>query len=197
MRTALKLAGLPQPEFAVCADRDAAVRFARRAGFPLVVKAPASAGADKVFKCRDMAELEQRVAHVLETPSVFGDFARYALVEEFIRGEEYVVDLVGFGDGTFSVMGCWRYCNLESFLKSSIVLLDPDLPVLSPLIEMAMASAEAPGIRLGPVHCEVKNDPLRGPVLIEAGARMCGADLPRFYTYTPGNTAYELGAPAQ
>jgi biotin carboxylase len=95
MRTALKLAGLPYPKFAVCADRDAAVHFARSAAFPLVVKAPASAGADKVFKCRDMAELEQRVAHVLETPSVFGDFARYALVEEFIRGEEYVVDLLG------------------------------------------------------------------------------------------------------
>jgi len=88
MKTVLQQAGLPCARHRLAGTRDEALAFARKIGFPLVVKPPAGAGARNTFRVEDEARFAEWLAAMPPTPE------RPALLEEFVTGDEHSFDSV-------------------------------------------------------------------------------------------------------
>ncbi len=91
MKDALRAAGLPCAKHALVESAREAVAFARKVGFPVVIKPPAGAGAIATFRADDEASLREAIA---KAPPRAG---HAALVEEFITGDEYSLETISIG----------------------------------------------------------------------------------------------------
>ena len=86
MKEALRAAGVPTAE-STAADTAEEVRdFARRVGYPLILKPRAGAGAQGTVKVGGDTELEEALAGFGDTPSI--------AVEEFVEGHEGFYDTI-------------------------------------------------------------------------------------------------------
>ena len=177
MKRAIAAAGLDHAKGILVRTVDEGVAYARgNLAYPVIAKPPDGAAALNVFKCRDEAELLKALAGVLDSPDGYGKIPHAAVVEEYIPGDEFVVNLFGDED-KLVVTSVWRYewrstpychrCYWNEFLQ------DPDDPDLADLCAYAKRLYRAVGIRLGPAHAEIKLSP-RGPVAMEIGARIMG-----------------------
>ena len=105
------------------------------------------------------------------------------IVQPFITGPEYVVDMVAAG-GAFAVASVCRYEKIArnggQFVYRGLDVLDPHAAELAPLIAYARSAAAALDIRIGPVHMELIWSP-QGPVMVEAGARLHGGIAPKLF----------------
>jgi biotin carboxylase len=105
------------------------------------------------------------------------------IVQPFISGPEYVVDMVAF-EGTFIIASVCRYAKIHKngshFVYESLDTLDPRSPDLQPLIDYARKAAAALDIRVGPIHMEIIWSDA-GPVMIEAGGRLHGGIAPQLF----------------
>ncbi len=88
MKTVLREAGLPCARHRLAASEGEALRFAGEAGFPLVVKPPAGAGAKATFRVEGAEELREAVR--IHSPSAGSE----VLLEEFVQGVEHSFDAV-------------------------------------------------------------------------------------------------------
>lgn len=86
MKEVLRDAGIPCARSARADEPKAALDFARRIGYPLIIKPPAGAGASGTWKVRDDEELEQVL---VESGVVDG---QAVAIEEFIEGHEGYLD---------------------------------------------------------------------------------------------------------
>ncbi|HEY2775761.1 MAG TPA: phosphoribosylamine--glycine ligase [Candidatus Binatia bacterium] len=93
-------AGVPTAEYGEFRDADAARRFARHLGFPVVVKADGLAAGKGVVICADAAEADRTIAAMLED-GAFGEAGRHIVVEEFLEGEE--ASFMAITDGVTSL----------------------------------------------------------------------------------------------
>ncbi|WP_375591773.1 ATP-grasp domain-containing protein [Chitiniphilus eburneus] len=118
-----------------------------------------------------------------------GEVNRGFVVQPFIEGPEYVVDLVAHPGG-YTVASVCVYdkvaCNGAPFVYAGLEALDPHDPQYAPLLSYARRAAAALGVVAGPLHMELiwSDD---GPVMIEAGARMHGGVAPALFNdcYSP------------
>jgi biotin carboxylase len=105
------------------------------------------------------------------------------VVQPFVQGAEYVVDLVAH-EGAYAVASVCRYRketrNGSSFVYAGLDALDPHDPQLARLIDYALHAARALGLHVGPLHMELLDSP-DGPVMIEAGARLHGGVAPELF----------------
>lgn len=105
------------------------------------------------------------------------------LVQAFVSGPEYVVDLVASAAGTL-VVGLSRYRKAEHngsrFVYEGLEVLDPRDERFADLIAYARACSKALEIGFGPVHMELL-DSADGPVMIEVGARLHGGVAPSLF----------------
>jgi biotin carboxylase len=179
MREAIRKAGLSCPDFRRCYTERDLWEFAGSHEFPLVIKTPKGAGTNNVFVCETVEELNERFAQILSSPDYMGAMAKFALIEEYIDGPEYIVDL--FSDGeNIHVTDVWLYEKGKpggpKNLCWSCMTLDPkEIPGV---VEYAIEAAKALRVERGASHAEIKNDPRKGPVLVELGARLAGAGIP-------------------
>lgn len=124
-----------------------------------------------------------------ERENVLGELNDGFVVQPFIKGREYVVDLVPTRQGFFVAAVC-RVNKVEingsRFVCESVDLLDPQDATLRDLTEYAQQAARTLGAISGPVHMELLSGS-HGSVMIEANCRLPGAGLPLLYTgvYTP------------
>src|SRR5947208_2719022 len=88
MKSVLRAAGVPCARYRLAESATAAAGFADEAGFPLVVKPPAGAGAKSTFRLDDAGDLRVWLSAAPPAPD------RPALVEEFLTGEEGSYDSV-------------------------------------------------------------------------------------------------------
>ncbi len=88
MKDVLRANGLPCARHALAESADQAVAFAKKIGFPVVVKPPAGAGSIATFKADDEASLRDAVS---KAAPGHGD---PALIEEFIVGDEYSLETI-------------------------------------------------------------------------------------------------------
>jgi hypothetical protein len=88
MKTVLEAAGVPCARHRLATGAAAAAEFAAVAGFPLVVKPPAGAGAKSTFRLDDRADLQAWLEAAPPAPD------RPALIEEFLVGTEGSYDSV-------------------------------------------------------------------------------------------------------
>lgn len=105
------------------------------------------------------------------------------IVQPFVRGPEYVVDMVAF-NGEYIVATVCKYTKIHKngspFVYESLDTLDPQSPELQPLTDYAREAANALGIRIGPIHMEIIWSD-HGPVMIEAGGRLHGGIAPLLF----------------
>jgi len=154
--------------------------------FPLVVKPVESAGSDDVFKCHSEQDVKDAVEHITGKINGLGNANDAALVQEFLRGDEYVVDAVS-RDGVHKVVAIWKYdkrsVNGANFVYFGMSLVDffgddaDQAEIARILAAYADDVRDALQITDGPSHMEVKLDPeTRRPCLVEVGARCHGAE---------------------
>ena len=147
--------------------------------FKAVVKPVEGAGSDGVFIC-DSPEAVRKAFTALEgTKNVLGLTNYAVLLQEYLRGDEYVVDTVS-RSGVHKCVAIWKY-DKRMFNGSPVVYFGirlmsvDDEPQLRAMVEYTFKVLDALGIRNGSVHSELKTEE-RGPVLIEANCRLHGGE---------------------
>ncbi|MCP4745631.1 MAG: ATP-grasp domain-containing protein [Desulfobacteraceae bacterium] len=181
MKKAVKAAGIHCPDFKKCysvADIDA---FLAKNTFPVIVKPAKATASMNVFKCEDRKSVIDAFNVIKGSKDFVGNTVEFALLEEFMDGIEYIVDLF-FNNDNPIVTDIWEYEKIQNqyadLLYYHAIQHSPDNPVFQTLIEYAIDVAKAIGMRVGPAHVEIKKDPQKGFNLIEIGARLPGARIP-------------------
>lgn len=147
--------------------------------FKAVVKPVEGAGSDGVSICESPEAVRSAFAALEGTKNVLGLDNYAVLLQEYLRGDEYVVDTVS-RSGVHKCVAIWRY-DKRRFNGSSVVyygmrLLPIDAePQLATMVRYVFGVLDAIGIRNGAIHSEVKIEE-RGPVLIEANCRLHGGE---------------------
>jgi biotin carboxylase len=181
MRKLLKKSGLSCPSFAICYNEKEVVQFAENHLFPLIIKTPKGAMTSQVYECENLKELLYGFQSILGQPDIYGFHPSHCVVEEYISGPEYILDT--FSDGeTVHMTDIWIYEKIHSDFYKNIyyncISLPLSDPALGPLIRYGISIVRLFGIERGAAHIELKDDPLRGPTLIEIGARLAGVRIP-------------------
>ncbi len=147
--------------------------------FKAVVKPVEGAGSDGVFICDSPDAVRSAYASLEGTKNVLGLTNYAVLLQEYLRGDEYVVDTVS-RSGVHKCVAIWKY-DKRLYNGSPVVYFGMRLmPVeaereLRAMVEYIFGVLEALGIRNGAIHSEVKFED-RGPVLIEANCRLHGGE---------------------
>lgn len=183
MVEAVRRAGLPAPRQIKTADVREALAFAAGLSHHRVILKPQrSSGSHLVFAADTATRIRDAFAQILSRTTMFGEHNSEVCVQEFIEGREYIIDTVS-RDGAVVVTDMWEYHfadrNGVPFLYDRTELLASDHPHGGELEDYAMRVVDALGIRWGPAHCEVMLTDA-GPKVIEVGARLAGAAIPRY-----------------
>ena len=182
MKSVLRAAGVPCARYRLCESADAAAAFAAAAGFPLVVKPPAGAGAKSTFRLDDAADLQ---VWLQAAPPRAG---RAALVEEFLTGEEGSYDSVMVdGEVVWDSVSAYLPTPLEVLRNPWIqwmVLMPRQIgPEYDPIKAVAPAALRALGLRTGFTHMEWFRRPDGSVAVSEVAARPAGAQITAMLGY--------------
>ncbi len=144
--------------------------------WPVIVKPPKSVASDHVYCCHNSEEVRKAASSILADVNVLGASNPVAIVQEFLDGTEYVVDMVSV-DAQPKLTAVWQYDRprgmREFICYDAMRLLPYSGQRQSSLQAYAGDVLRALGIRFGPSHCElIWRD--EEPVLVEIGARLTG-----------------------
>lgn len=153
--------------------------------YPVVVKTPRGMGTSDVFICKDQQEAMESSAHIVRGIGPDGRKTQYALLEEFIGGEEFALNLVASPTTPrgVQVTDIWMYHKINTdgtMVNTFQEMVDPQLKAYAELVRYAEGVCRAVGIKYGMAHVEVKADfdekrnKWINPVMIEVGARLAG-----------------------
>jgi biotin carboxylase len=165
-----------------------------RGGGKVVLKPFKSLGADSVYICENAAAIERSFALIHGSMNVAGIINDKVLAQEFLEGEEYIVNTVSSG-GEHRVCEVWR-CEKElisgaGYISCLEALVAPSGPIPAALEAYAKGALDALGIKTGPAHFEIMLT-AHGPILIEVGARIQGAIHPASVSKATGTNLIEL-----
>jgi phosphoribosylaminoimidazole carboxylase (NCAIR synthetase) len=183
MKSVLRAAGVPCAHHRLCISAQDVASFAEGAGFPLVVKPPAGAGAKSTFRLDDAEDLRVWLEAAPPAPG------RPALVEEFLTGEEGTYDSV-------MVDGRVVWHSIAAYLPTPLeVLRNPWIQwrILMPRVisgpeydgiqAVAPAALRALGLRTGFTHMEWFRRPDGSVAVSEVAARPAGGQLTSMLGY--------------
>ena len=146
--------------------------------WPLVVKPADSGGADRVLLCHNEQEIVQAVQGSLGSLGRQGRVVQEVVIQEFLRGTEYIVDTVSY-QGHHRIANIWKYhrvaVNGAQFVYDTKELVS--FEGQESLIDYAKAALDAVGLKNGPAHSEIMLTQ-QGPMLVEINARMGGSAAP-------------------
>ncbi|HEY6796503.1 MAG TPA: ATP-grasp domain-containing protein [Kineosporiaceae bacterium] len=166
------------------------VRWHRSIGGRIVVKPLRSAGGNGVAFCDTPEESAAALARVLAEENIFSARNSGAVAQEYLRGTEYMVNTVS-RDGMHRICEVWRTSRVQANgvldLSDTVYLMPRSGPVQDRMASYVFQVLDALGIVHGPAHVEVKMTS-RGPVIVEAGARICGANLPYYAQLAQGES---------
>lgn len=167
--------------------------------YKVVLKPPMSAGADSFYICKNIEEVRVAFNKIKKKKNIFGKANETVLVQEFLDGPEYVVNTAS-GDGRHKVTDMWLYVKNETTdgrrLYGHDILLEPRGAVQDQLVAYAQEVLNALEITTGWGHIEIIMTH-RGPVLVEIGNRMMGANQPLIVSKALGQGQIEYGVKAQ
>ncbi|QRN40925.1 MAG: ATP-grasp domain-containing protein [Neisseriaceae bacterium] len=150
-----------------------------------VLKPKSSAGTDGVSYFKNKEDLLNFIHEdIWEKTDLFGNINNTYLVQEYISGQEFVVDMVINNDDIFVASLCtYEKCHVNNsrFVYKSLVVLDPNDNQFESLINYAMQCVKVLGIRHGPAHMELFYTSENKPVMIEVGARLHGGIAPLLF----------------
>src|SRR3990167_4666962 len=156
-----------------------------------VIKPILSFGTEDVNFCRSENEIIMACENLLEKIDYAGNINHEILIQQLIRGDEFVVDVVS-SCGYHHVVNIFKYTKQEINgvpLYQSMISVDVDEnPQLEEYIKSVL---DALGVQNGPSHNEVMLTE-SGPILIECGARMHGGLGPRLVEATNSQSLIDL-----
>lgn len=171
-----KAAKLRTPREAYGLDWSEVQSFAAKEQKPLIVKPVESCGSDGVKICHSLEEVEQHFNRLAGGHRQVGVAEQGILVQEYLVGQEYVVDVVS-RDGMHKVVMCWVYdkrpVNDAPFVYFEIRPMSPDSDIAKSLIDYTCKVLDAIGIKHGPTHNEIIMT-AEGPCLVEVNCRLHG-----------------------
>jgi len=183
MKSVLRAAGVPCARYRLADSGGAAAAFAAEAGYPLVVKPPAGAGAKSTFRLDDAEDLRVWLEAAPPAPD------RMAMIEEFLTGEEGSYDSV-MADGRI----IWE--SISSYFPTPlevlrnpwiqwVVLLPREIggPEYAGIRDIAPTALRALGLRTGFTHMEWFRRPDGSVAVSEVAARPPGAQITSMLCY--------------
>ena len=183
MKSVLRAAGVPCARYRLAESADAAASFAAEAGFPLVVKPPAGAGAKSTFRLDDAGDLRVWLDAAPPGPG------QPALVEEFLTGDEGSYDSVMVdGQVVWDSISLYQPTPLEVLRNPWIqwrVLLPRDIAgaEYDDIRAVAPTALRALGLRSGFTHMEWFRRPDGSVAVSEVAARPAGAQITSMLNY--------------
>lgn len=174
---AVSKAGLRSVRSACGKHWDEVVEFTRTEAFPIIVKPVESAGSDGVKLCHTPEEAHNHFDLLMSSQRKCGALGAAVLLQEFLRGTEYIVDHVSRG-GEHKTTLVWVYdrrpANGGDFVCFGQQCVSADEPVAQQLIAYTRGVLDALNVTDGATHTEVMMTPT-GPCLVEVNSRCHGA----------------------
>ena len=183
MKTVLQRAGVPCAKHSRVTSDDEAWTFAREAGYPMVLKPTAGAGAKSTYRVTDEGELRAALAAVRPSEE------RQAVIEEFVTGEEFSFDTV-----TMRGRPVWH--SLSYYLPAPLHVVDnpwiqwcvlipreTDHPKFDDIRRVAFRALDVLGMGTGLSHMEWFRRPDGSVMVSEVGARPPGAQITSLISY--------------
>jgi biotin carboxylase len=200
MRQMLAAAGVPTPQFWCFATDIDPGDIACQVRFPCVVKPlflSASRGVIRADTPEQLRRACQRLRAILCLPDVMargGALAQQFLVETFIPGQEVALEGLLI-QGKLSVLALFDKPDpLDGpFFEETLYVTPSRLPatVQEAIAACTARTAQALGLRQGPVHAELRvND--AGPWMLEMAPRSIGGLCSRSLRFGPGVSLEEL-----
>ena len=121
MRERLQAAGLSCPHFTRARTAAEVASFMNEHGLPIVIKTPAGAGGSQVFICRDAESALPQFEVGMRSRDIFGQLPEFLLVEEFIPGREFGVNIF-VQDRHLSLVDVWEYRRVETPCGNPVIL---------------------------------------------------------------------------
>ena len=175
----VRRAGIPGTQQLLATDPQTLLDWYREHPGRVVLKPLSSAGNDCVFFCDTADEVRSAFGKLIGTRSVLGQENRAVLAQEYLVGNEYIVNTVSLR-GRHQVTDIWKMHHLSANgvrdLPAGAELLPRHGAEQDELVRHTLLVLDALGIRNGPAHTELKLTP-KGARLVETGARVCGADV--------------------
>ncbi|KAL9188158.1 hypothetical protein ACHAXT_006536 [Thalassiosira profunda] len=146
--------------------------------YPIVIKTPSGFSTTDVYISYDEDKAIRAVECIVGSTGPDGRTVDRALLEEYLPGTEFAINLLAFEDGNHVlVTDVWRYTKNEKARYDSAEICSP--ADHSELVSYAVDVARAVGIRYGAAHVELKarqseDGRYLEPALIEVGARLSG-----------------------
>ncbi len=180
MQNALQRAGIRYIKGKTVNSLEEAVKFYKYSGLKEVVVKPLhNSGSVGVTICSNEEELCQAIESTLGFEGFFGEIINEVVIQERIKGEEYIVNTVSH-KGVHRVTTIWKYYKKQTTEGNYIYDYMDSVNELdishAEMVEYAYNVADAIGIKYGPVHGEYMIDE-KGPVLIEVNCRPCGGSM--------------------
>ncbi len=152
--------------------------FLTTEAYPVVLKPTESAGSDGVKLCYNFLEAQEHFEKLMSSQLVNGGDCPSVLCQEFLRGDEYVVDHVS-RDGVHKTVMIWVYdkrkANGGDFVYFGMKPVDPTTDVAKILINYTRRTLDVLGIKHGPTHSEIMMTS-EGPCLVEVNCRAHGGN---------------------
>lgn len=146
----------------------------------VVIKPIYSAGSNAVRICSNKQEMIDAIGELFNRKNYYGGDIEELLIQERIKGEEYIVNTVSC-EGLHRVTMIWKYhkvkTNEGAIIYDTVETVNELGIAEAEMVEYAYNVADALGIEYGPVHGEYMIDE-KGPVLIEVNCRPCGGNMP-------------------
>jgi biotin carboxylase len=196
MRQRLRDGGVPVPEFRLCSTGDDLAQLAREVPYPCVVKPLELNGSRGVIRADDPAAFiaaAERLAALLHAIDPDPGTKPF-LVEAFIPGVEVALEGL-LDDGRLQVLALFDKPDpLDGpFFEETLYVTPSRLPgaAQAAIVTCAAQAAAALGLRMGPLHAELRlND--AGPWLVEVAGRSIGGNCSKTLRFGTDSTLEEL-----
>jgi hypothetical protein len=153
--------------------------------YPVVVKTPRGFSTMDVYICKDEAEAVLHSGEIVRSVGPDGRKTQYALLEEFLGGDEFAVNLIASPATARAVRvtDIWLYHKVNvagTMVNTFQEMVDPTDKKFASIVKYAEGVCRAVGIKYGVGHCEIKatydesKDKYVEPVMIEIAGRMAG-----------------------
>jgi len=194
MQEQLRQCGVPAAEQFKSGNLDKLLQWARARGqWPVVAKPTGGCGSDGVFFCKDEMDLITAHKEIIGAVNPSGIENSDIALQEFLSGDEYIVDTVSY-EGKHLSVAIWVYkkehglpWNSTAIMNKQNKLIRPDGEIQDLLVSYVFRVLDAVGLRYGPCHTEVMLTP-RGPILVEVNARLHGLQGPRLIELCTGTS---------
>eukprot|EP00928_Gymnodinium_smaydae_P048953 TRINITY_DN327_c0_g2_i1.p1 TRINITY_DN327_c0_g2~~TRINITY_DN327_c0_g2_i1.p1 ORF type:complete len:493 (-),score=65.64 TRINITY_DN327_c0_g2_i1:66-1544(-) len=194
MQDRIRQFGIPAAEQTKGSDLNELLKWAReRDTWPLVAKPIKGAGSDGVYFCKNLDDIKKAHGEMLGggRKNLFGTVIPEMALQEFLSGDEYIVDTVSYA-GKHICVAMWVYkkqrgmpWNPTAIVAEYSKMLHPEGREQDQLTDYVFRVLDAVGLMYGPCHTEIMMTP-RGPILVEVNARMHGLQGPLLIEWSTG-----------